>query len=1437
MKKAFAVCIFFISFYISNGQKFVPLRSETLVNQYLPKRSELTTPLEPSLKLSSGLLQQTIPIISLDGQSMKVDISLLYAGGGIRVNDIASNVGLGWTLNGGGLITRELRDIPDERKLFDIPPNHQGNSAGWLDSVEREVNTLMMNGIFFPGIATSNKTVGNKVDVFRDFTILGHTGQIPPNYPSSYTPIRWRSFDLPNHLAMWHGGYGYFGKLDTEPDIFHFSFGNYSGKFVFDENSTPVIIPHSNIKVEPAFGQKGIGKWIFTVEDGTKYIFENNASYTETTKITTNNDPWQDIPSRLGDQSITVEDYVSKWHLSKIITTLGEEIVFTYVNSTYTEFTNTHIKLDFKKTFHKTIPIHNIATNLRYNRVSKKEISREKNIDEIVSSRGRVKFNYNIGTRLDFLSRNSLQSVHLFDKNNNRIRYASFVYSHFNAGGTTSDDYRLKLNGISYGGGNNSVEEAVSFEYNTTINLPIKNSPKQDFWGFYNNNTKPDLIPSVHVTQSIIPEFFDGADRDPDETKAQANILTKINWPTGGSTEFKYELNDYFDAGSNSNKKVGGLRIKEIVRRESLYSENVSQLFKYNNPEFLSQSSGVHSPIGELHDITCTPVYSPYTEICAGERDYFVTRYSYPKYMLQVDPVQYSVVTVEEQNKGKTIYNFTTSVDFPDIPTEKVNIKLADDLEPSSFNIFSTYSSRTSPVPVINKIDKSYLRGLLKEERIYNNVGDILLKKKYTYEVSPSIYTPKFIKFLGISSDFDFPGPMDPLFICSWNVEYSGHSVDLVYLKKEEIEEFQGGISLMTKKEYELSPNTYLPYKTTTINSKNESIIEISKTSKDEISGLPLDAQTAKAEMADRNMISQVIEKTNSMTQNGITKQLNLTRINYANFLSNYLPKSVDIQNGTNPIETRQLFNAYDKKGNLLEQQKPGNVKESYQWGYNKQYPVVKIIGAGHNNRTETYNTQYGYRRTTKYINLNTTAGEQRIDFTTDQSGDVKITLPGYLGEDWAATYNFGNNMASGGLLSMRSYSRPSPEVNPWKTYSSNPSYYKLSNTHTSIPAGTYTLRIYPENRYATSSSSSRQLYIEYTERYVANVETIITGENSWFYEGFEDWGTVTGNAFAGERYFTGDYELRDLNLVTGKEYEVNYRYHDAAEGWKSKTVAYSPGMILSDGSAIDEVRVYPKEAQMSTYTYKSGIGMTSEIDPSGRAIFYQYDDFGRLNVIKDEQGKVLKVICYSYAGQVIDCSTTVKNVVIYKNDALSKMFYKNDCRDGATGADPIPFSIEAEAFFSSLSKEDANRQAEEALNRLGQEKANLEGTCVSGVVVELKTAISSATTRVEVWSEDFSFNESYDFPANDMVSSVRVQLPSIIQPYIFKFYSSKQPPSYSYYVNYFYDLQPLDMQWDIRSFGDGIHGGSNRSSYVETLPITFSQNGLYTITVSLSNY
>ncbi len=76
-------------------------------------------------------------------------------------------------------------------------------------------------------------------------------------------------------------------------------------------------------------------------------------------------------------------------------------------------------------------------------------------------------------------------------------------------------------------------------------------------------------------------------------------------------------------------------------------------------------------------------------------------------------------------------------------------------------------------------------------------------------------------------------------------------------------------------------------------------------------------------------------------------------------------------------------------------------------------------------------------------------------------------------------------------------------------------------------------------------------------------------------------------------------------------------------------------GTVSISGTAqIDELRLYPVGAHMTTYTHDPLVGITSQTDPSGRTTTYEYDALGRLLRTRDEQGRILSQQQYHYAGQ-----------------------------------------------------------------------------------------------------------------------------------------------------------------------------------------------------------
>jgi hypothetical protein len=71
-----------------------------------------------SVDMFRGTLNCSIPIYEIKGREMNFPISINYTANGIKVNEVASGVGLGWNLNVGGGITRIINAVPDNRSVI-----------------------------------------------------------------------------------------------------------------------------------------------------------------------------------------------------------------------------------------------------------------------------------------------------------------------------------------------------------------------------------------------------------------------------------------------------------------------------------------------------------------------------------------------------------------------------------------------------------------------------------------------------------------------------------------------------------------------------------------------------------------------------------------------------------------------------------------------------------------------------------------------------------------------------------------------------------------------------------------------------------------------------------------------------------------------------------------------------------------------------------------------------------------------------------------------------------------------------------------------------------------------------------------------------------------------------------------------------------------------
>jgi hypothetical protein len=217
-----------------------------------PTASSIANNSSETVDMYTGKVNITLPLHTLKGRDIEVPISLHYSSGGVRVNDIAGWVGMHWSLQAGGCVSRVMKNLPDEFLGKVVPLSHY--------KLHTDPDFTGIDGFGFIHL----KSVGINLNDFSTLP-LDEKRKIVRNGD-------WMSID---------GHQSGLEAYDTEPDEFYFNFGKYSGYMVFDRDGKLKSIPHQNLKVTHTIKQVTvndiqylmISSFTFITDDGYKYTF------------------------------------------------------------------------------------------------------------------------------------------------------------------------------------------------------------------------------------------------------------------------------------------------------------------------------------------------------------------------------------------------------------------------------------------------------------------------------------------------------------------------------------------------------------------------------------------------------------------------------------------------------------------------------------------------------------------------------------------------------------------------------------------------------------------------------------------------------------------------------------------------------------------------------------------------------------------------------------------------------------------------------------------------------------------------------------------------------------------------------------------------------------------------------------------------------------
>lgn len=496
---------------------------------------------------STGRVSTSISLRPFKVGNLEVPIGLSYVGNGVKVNQLTTWTGINWTLEAGGAITRIVKDEPDEKVQQRIHPD-----LAYMDQLNLQDGS-----------------------------------------PNIQVILPW----LQNHIES---------TIDTEADVFQFSFCGHSGSFFLNANMEPVLTnKNSNIKIEIVGNLATSNHFKITTGDGLKYYFGNSA-IEESSMLGTNTQ----VP--ISAKATTT------YYLYKIEHFLGNSIYFEYINThigplvelidrSYT-YSRYHWPSSHYMSGNGMCPQYEesgiLDPVIRNTRV---RIENPKILSRIYSGSKQVLFDVrNSGNPKikDKILENILYQEGSLTVCDTKLEYL------FPNGPTEADRFFLKkvtMNNRnlldSTGHGLPNRKEIYRMEYNDPESLPERFSFSQDYLGYYNGKINPNPLPKTN--HNIFRNYNSQlGDREPYFEYAQKGSLKRLYYPTGGFTEFEYE------AGRRRKKPLTSPHQLMVFNNSSIPNAQLTKTYTLGSLQPTMTDSGPIPPWGVFENQTITIRFS-----------------------------------------------------------------------------------------------------------------------------------------------------------------------------------------------------------------------------------------------------------------------------------------------------------------------------------------------------------------------------------------------------------------------------------------------------------------------------------------------------------------------------------------------------------------------------------------------------------------------------------------------------------------------------------------------------------------------------------------------------------------------------------------------------------------------------------------------------------